>query len=66
MKVLGRPILQEIPLEHGVLNLGITSYPQKSQRIHITTRLMKHEKSTCKGKTTLFHGMVRDLKGPKT
>lgn len=65
MKVLGRPILQEIPLEHGVLDLRITPYPQKSQKIHIITRLMKHEKDTCKGKTTLFHGMLKDLRGTK-
>ncbi len=56
MKVLGRPILQEIPLEHGVLNLGITPYPQKSQRIHITTRLMKHEKVLVRGKQHYFMG----------
>jgi hypothetical protein len=26
---------------------------------------MKHEKDTYKGKTTLFHGMLRDLRGTK-
>jgi hypothetical protein len=65
MKVLGRLILQEIPLEHGVLDLRITPYLQKSQKIHIIARLMKHEKDTYKGKTTLFHGMLRDLRGTK-
>jgi hypothetical protein len=56
MKMLGRTILQEIPLEHGVLNLGITPYLQKSQRIHITTRLMKQEKIHARGKKHYFMG----------